>query len=130
MIKAEEASHSLVNAKKIAVAVLACVADHDDLFPKNPSKYRAAIQPYLKKEDLGIFTSPSDNPGTLSYKMNPNLAGLPTADVAEPARTILIYLGRDKILDFRYGKRAVVALADGSARLVTLDQAGFLRWQP
>ena len=105
MKAAAVATASMVNAKKIAMACLMYASDNDDCFPKRPTMYRDALLPYLDKKDARVFTAPDDKPGTVSYRMNPNLAGRSTTAVEDPSRTILIYLGKNGKLDFRYGAR-------------------------
>lgn len=128
---AKRRTQALMDAKKIAMACMEYMVDNDDAFPKDVRAFRADVLPYLAKADRDAFTAPGDPPGTVSFSMNPYLAGRHgDTDVEEPHRTVLIYLGKDKKLDFRYHGKAAVAFVDGSARLVAAEQAASLRWKP
>ncbi len=118
----------LSNAKQIALGLTMYLQDHDEVYPPKNALYGKSIAPYVKNAD--VFTCPLDAKGTVSYTMNPNMQAAQLAAVMYPARTVLVYEGKNRQLSFRHDGKAVVAFADGHAKLVTPAEAKTLYWYP
>jgi prepilin-type processing-associated H-X9-DG protein len=83
---------------------------------------------YLRSDD--IFTAPGEKLGQQSYNLNPQLADKDLAELEEVAQTVMIYLGKESNLDFRFGGKTVVGFADGHVEAVDAEHAKTLRWNP
>jgi prepilin-type processing-associated H-X9-DG protein len=118
----------LKNAKQLALGIMMFCADNNDKIQMSAGDWAKKIQPYVK--DMKIFTCPDDRSGESSYSFNGALTGKSQASIVELANTVLVYEGKNGQLDFRHGGRAVVALADGHAKLVSKDEATKLLWKP
>lgn len=95
------------------------------------SQYKKVLLPYIKPDSL--FTAPGDPDGTVSYSMNPNIRGINLEnfkDTKEAHSLVVIYLGHDQKLDFKYDGYATVAFMDGVVRKVSREQAKDIRWKP
>jgi prepilin-type processing-associated H-X9-DG protein len=75
-------------------------------------------------DDLGVPRSGEP------YALNTHLDGLNLADLAEPARTVLFYEGKDEKLDFRHDGKSNVAFTDGHVKAIGPDEAEKLIWNP
>ena len=118
----------LSNIKQIALGAMMYLQDYDEKFGFKPAAYKKSLMPYLKNE--AVFHCPSDKSGTVSYSFNASLAGRKMAQIGSPARTVMLYEGKDGKLDFRHKGFASVAFADGHAKLISATAAKSLRWKP
>jgi len=118
----------MMNIKQLALATMMFNADHDDVFSFKAKDWPNSVMPYIKNKE--IFTCPLDKPGTVSYSINTDLLGKHAAVVERPAQTVMIYEGKNRKLLFRHDGKAVVAFADGHARLISKDEAKNLVWKP
>lgn len=118
----------LSNGKQIGLGLLMYCQDYDEIFPRRKASYKDLIFPYIKSDK--VFTCPLDTPGTLSYRINPNLQGATLASIVAPAQTVLLYEGKGDRPDFRHDGRAVIIFADGHARLTSEAQMGDCFWYP
>jgi prepilin-type processing-associated H-X9-DG protein len=116
------------NLKSIAAACLVFAADKNDVFRFDSKNWVQAIQPYLTNMD--IFTCPLNPKGTISYSINPEIAGKSTVAIGSPAETVLVYEGRDGNLNIRHDGTAVVAFCDGHVMAIDKEKAKKLRWKP
>lgn len=110
----------LSNVKQISLATVMYMADNDDRFPKDASRFKATVMPYLKNSV--IFHCPEDAPGAVSYFFDPRLAGKRLADVAAPAQTAMVIEGAKNHAIFRHAGSAGVGYVDGHAKMVKADQ--------
>ena len=117
----------LHNVKQIALALIMLEADNDDVLKVTEANWRKRIAPYLK--DLQVLTCPDDEKGALSYSLNANLIGKADTSVSEPARTVLVYEGKNSRLNFRHNGKAAVGFADGHVKLILPDEAEGLLWK-
>ncbi len=122
------ATSCLSNIRQIALAAMIYLQDYDGKFSLKATSYKKSLFPYIKNEP--IFQCPSDKSGQISYSFNANLAGRKVARLASPAKTVMLYEGKDGKLTFRHDGSACVAFADGHAKLVTAAEAKSLRWLP
>jgi len=130
-VKAKQAAKKaacLSNIKQIALGFMMVAADNDDYFKVQANAWKKALMPYIKNEAL--FTCPLDPKGTVSYSINPAMAGFNVVKVKDPAKTVLLYEGSKGKLNFRHGGYAAVAFADGHAKMVNAEQAKSLIWKP
>lgn len=116
------------NLKQLATGALMFLQDSDEKFAFKADAYKAAIQPYVKGEDL--FHCPSIEKGPVAYSFNAQLQGKRYASVRKPAVTVMLYEGKGGVLNFRHNGRAMVAFADGHVKPVTPAEAKALRWAP
>lgn len=123
----QEELSCLSNAKQVATAVLMYRADYKDVLPGKKSSYSASLKPYLPSANL--FTCPQDPKGKISYTFNVQIAGLPAKSIPNPAKTVMLYEGKNGKLNFRHPKGAVVGFVDGHCALISQAQAGSLIWK-
>jgi len=110
----------------LCLAALMLSQDHDEKFAIRTDSYKSALMPYLKNP--GVFTSPLDPSGTLSYQLNPNLQNAALATIPDPSVTVLFYEGAYKKPLFRYGGKAVIGFVDGHVKLLTPAEVAALHW--
>jgi len=116
------------NVKQICLGLLMLCQDYDEKFKLKPDALRKGVAPYIK--NASVFMCPSDTSGTTSYSFNANLAGASLAKIDAPVKTVLVYEGHAKKLDFRHDGKAVVGFVDGHVVLVGSEEAKKLRWIP
>ena len=121
------AAACLSNVQQLALATQMYVQDYDEVLPRSAAGYNRLIIPYVKNEDM--FRCAQDAKGSISYSMNVSLQNRKLADVTVPARTVLLYEGKNGIVDYRHEGRAAFAMADGSAKLMTESEAKNLIWK-
>ncbi len=116
------------NVKQLGIAALFLCEDYDGKFVLKPDKMQKSLNPYLK--DREAFHCASDDEGVVSYSINPAIAGVKLTRIKSPKKTVIIYEGMGGKLDFKLDGRAAVAFADGSAKMITKDEAKALSWKP
>jgi prepilin-type processing-associated H-X9-DG protein len=121
-------NESQMQVKQLALGVMQYSQDWDETYPPNIATFKEKLLPYVRGEAL--FTAPTDEAGRQSYNFNPALANKKLAALNEVAQTVMIYLGKDKNLDFRFGGKTVVGFADGHVEAVDAERARTLRWNP
>lgn len=125
--EAAQATKCLTNVKAIALALIMFESDNDDMLTVTVANWQKKIAPYLKTEE--VLTCPEDEKGASSYSFNANLAGKSASSFDEPARTVLVYEGKNGRLNFRHNGKAAVAFLDGHAKLISRDEASALLWK-
>ena len=116
----------LANMKQLGIAVTAYAQDHDILLPRKDVPLMTQTRSYVKNDQA--YHCPLDAAGVVSYTFNASMFGVSLASVEEPARTVLLYEGKNRQLNFRHEGRAIVSFADGHARLITPDEAKTVYW--
>ena len=124
----EGASTCLSNGKHLALALIQYQQDYDEVLPPAKANYSEVVLPYVR--DKKAFTCPQDPPGTVSYSLNKNLAGVTNAQIVAVTSTIMLYEGRDMKPDFRHNGKAMIAFADGHVRMCTPDMMHLFSWTP
>lgn len=127
-VGAAKASVCLTNVKQLALGCIMFSADNDDILKLGSGTWAKSIMPYIKNK--AVFTCPLDKSGAASYSFNAELTGKNSAVIADPAKTVLLYEGKNKKLDFRHDGRATVGFADGHVKLVKKEEAKDLKWKP
>ena len=125
-LQAQMLNKSASQLKQLVLGIHQFLVKSDEKYDFDTTNWREKIMPYVKSKEL--FTAPEDAEGTTSYSFNPNLAGKVIQVVRDPARTVLLYLGKDEKLDFRFEGKATVAFADGHVEMVGPDKK--LNWNP
>lgn len=123
--QAARRSACLSNVKQIGLGVLMYAADHDDRLPRDPSRWKAAIMPYVKDE--AIFHCPDDPSGNVSYFFDARLAGRSQVDVTSVAETALIVEGTAGKPAFRHRGTCNIAFLDGHAKACTPEETARAR---
>lgn len=126
--KAAQKTACLSNIKQLGLAVMMYLADHDDKYSMNPSKLKAALEPYTKNDRL--WNCPLTPKAGPAFSMNAKLLGKNAANIADPASTVMLYEGSKGKLDFKHAGYAGVAFADGHAKMINAEAAKKLRWNP
>jgi len=126
--QAIKATECLRNIKQLALAILLFTGDNDDYLRFTPVNWLNKVRPYA--QEPVSFTCPLDKSGTISYSFNAKLAGKNTVSIKNVMQTVLLYEGKNGKLSFRHRGRACVAFVDGSAKLVTVEEAKKLIWKP
>jgi hypothetical protein len=88
-VEEQEATvQSLSNLKNLALAVLMCIDDYDDVIPdiKTPETAKEQLKPYVGDEK--ILTNPVTK---MPYQFNAILAGKKIAHISDPASMVVIY---------------------------------------
>lgn len=126
---AAQRTSALSNAKQIALAVLLYASDHKDKLPSK-GDWKKAIFPYTKT--MAIFRTPGiKNPDKVSdFEFNAALAGISQTKISDPAKTVMIYLGKAGKLNFAYEGKTIVAFCDGHCKTIDATAAKSLRWKP
>lgn len=104
----------LSNVKQLSLGTAIYASDHGDRLPKDASRWKAAIMPYVKIET--IFHCPADPSGAVSYFLDPRVAGKTTTSIRSPAETAMIVEGTPKKTAFRHAGRCSLGYVDGHAR--------------
>ena len=104
------------------------VFDHDDKFALKSACFKKSILPYIK--DSSVFHCSSDDSGIVSYSFNVRLAGMKPERLRSPARIVMVYEGKDGMLDFKHDGKAAVCYADDHAKMISEAEAKALRWVP
>lgn len=131
LAKAKESAKKaacLSNIKQLATAFMMLASDNDDIIKVKSNAWKKAIMPYTKNE--AMFACPLDPKGTVSYSINPAIAGIIATSIKDVTRTVLLYEGSKGKLSFRHGGYAAVAFTDGHAQMVNAEQAKKLIWKP
>lgn len=115
-------------AKQLSLGVMQLLQKAGGKYQFDPENFKEKITPYLRNANL--LTAPGDAAGQQSFGFNPYLSGKKLADIEESAQTVLLYLGRDEKLDFRYNGKTIVAFADGHIEAIDAERAKTLRWKP
>lgn len=126
--EAAKATAALSNAKQLAVGYLIYSGDNGDKFDLTSATAQKKLAPYLKNPAL--WTAPDDPKGTRSFSVNEALNGKSYETIRDLTKTVLLYEGRSGKPKFRYNGRAVIAFADGHAKLITQSEASQLIWKP
>lgn len=102
--------------------------DHDEVLPPFESWF-TSIKPYNSSPDTS--RCPKDYNNSFSYSMNKALDRKPLAVLDDPKTTVLIYEGKDGILDFRHQGKAGICFADPETpcKLVTPEESKKLNWK-
>lgn len=104
------------------------LADHDDKFPAVKG-WKKALMPYIKNENLfhpeGV---PYDKESSFSF--NAKLSGKKATTVKDPAKTVLIYLGKNGKFTFNKEGKTVVSFTDSSTKWLTKNDVKTLNWNP
>lgn len=116
------------DVKKITNGLMMLAHDSNQVLQVNPTQYRTSLTYYVAGDDT--YRPPLDKVGTVSYRFNRRLVSKSLADFVTPSKTVLIYEGEEGKPAFRYNGLAVIGYADGSAKLVTPEEAKKLRWTP
>lgn len=122
------ANTALSNVKQLGLATHIFATDHDDKIATTPANWHKSIFPYVKNE--AIFRAPGDPKKGDSFNLNPAMANRVISKVKDPAKTVMIYQGRNGTLEFYGDGRTAVAFCDGSAKLFTPAEAKKLNWKP
>ncbi|AIE84605.1 hypothetical protein OP10G_1237 [Fimbriimonas ginsengisoli Gsoil 348] len=123
-----DSTSALIEVKQLALGALLLANDSNSVFALSDANATSKLRPYLKNPAL--WTAPGDPKGTQSFHLNPAVAGKSMSSIPIPARTVLLYDGKNGQLRFRWNGRAAVAFVDGHAKLVTREEAARLRWKP
>lgn len=123
---AARSASCLSNLRQIGLALMLYMQDHDEYFPPKADAYVDKITTYTKTKQ--VFTCPLDPAGTTSYSFNSGIAGVALAVITNPAKTVLVYEGKDGKLDYRHDGQAHVAFADGHVRAIKPEEANGLIW--
>ncbi len=126
--QAIKAAECLRNIKQLAIAILMFTGDNDDYLRFTAVNWLNKVRPYA--QEPFSYTCPLDKSGTFSYSLNANVAGKSTVSIKNVMQTVLLYEGKNGKLTFRHRGRACVAFVDGSAKLVTPEEAKKLIWKP
>ena len=117
------------NVKQLAQALMMLVHDNNNTFALSSSSYTSPLSVrYIRRDDT--FRCPLDRSGNASYSLNSYIEGLSLAKIPYPAKTVALYEGFSRVLDYRHSGKATVAFADGHVEEVTASQAKKLRWKP
>lgn len=120
------ATACLSNAKQISTGVLIYSQDYDEVTPRKGASYTELVDPYIKNQR--VFTCPLAPAGTISYTFNSGVAGVPMSVITAPAKTVMIYEGKDGKLDYKHEGQAVVGFMDGHCKLIKPEEAAGLIW--
>ncbi len=118
----------LSHMRQIGLAVMMLATDNHGVVALTPSTYVDDLNFFIKRRSIfHCPDAPGDEP---SYSLNPAIVGINASAVKDPMKTVALYEGKDKKLDFRHGGKASVVFFAGNARQVNPLQARLLRWQP
>lgn len=126
--QAASQTRCLSNLKQIGLATMLYANDHNDTLPKDPSRWKAALMPYVKNE--GVFHCPDDPSGNVSYFLDPRVAGKSLVTIPAPAGTATVVEGTPKKTAFRHRGRASIAYADGHVRIASPEMVLKARTAP
>lgn len=118
---------AIAQLKLLGLGTLMLAMDENETYKLTPATFKEKIAPYAKDESA--FTAPGDAAGTVSYSFNSELVNLSLLSLKEPAKTVALYLGKEKQLDYRFGGKGIVGFADGHVELIDAEAARRLRWK-
>jgi hypothetical protein len=116
------------NVKGICIGVQLTVGNSEFVFAFRPDQLMAAAKPAELEERT--FHCPLDPDGPISYSFNAQLQGKSLLKIPDPDDVVMLYEGKNGVLDFRHGGKAVICLLNGRTRLVDTTEAARLRWKP
>jgi len=124
----QDADACLINVKQLGLGFIMLAADNDDIIKVKKDAWLKSVRPYLKNPKA--LTCPLDKIGTVSYSINPLVAGVSMVKIKEPWQTVLLYEGSKGKLNFRHRGMAAVVYCDGHAKMINAEQAKKLIWKP
>lgn len=127
----------LSNVKQLCLGFLMYSQDHDEVLP--PEGWVAETYPYVNNHD--IYRCPARPDQTVGYAMNEQLAGVSLAQIAEPAKTVLLFEtfldeespigGPETVPEEGVHEGGIVCgFADGHAKWVPAEEARDLLARP
>lgn len=118
--------------KQVALAVILFTSDYDDYYDFSGKRSKTqlggwptAVKPYMKSQDAWSCPLTNENP---AYSFNTNLLDASQSEIDEPARTVMVYEGKDQVLDYRHNGLAAVAFCDGHTKMCSPSGAESLIW--
>jgi hypothetical protein len=143
-MRAREAAKTVTcvsNAKQLTLGVIMYAQDHGERFPA-ADKWCDEILPHVKDQD--VFRCPNVPGAKSGYAFNVALSGRALGEIADPARTVLIYEsnlgwngagGPESVVSpprhfMSSGKAIVIGFVDGHVRTVSSAELPQLVWQP
>lgn len=100
------------NMKQLAVGHLIYMSDYDDHMVPD-ANFKPAVMPYIK--NLEIFACPQTK---IEFAVNEDLLGKEVNLLLDPAATVMLYEGYQKVLSGPHGGKSSVAYADSHARQI------------
>lgn len=135
MLSAREVSPQvscLSNVKQLGMGMAMYAADYDDHFPL-ASAWHTALKPYTKQE----FHCPEAT-SAWSYAMNSSMSGANAQTIEAPELRVLLFDAEAALPNASGGRewlaprhklgRAIIGLADGSAKSYSAETAAQLAW--
>jgi len=138
-IEQEKENICLLNLKQLAEAMPSFWHSHHASIHNNAS-IRKGLSPYVENDS--IFFCPDDErfpdigaiikttQDVSSYSLNPYFEGGEPSSKKSSADVVLLYEGKNGVLDFRHNGKACVAFVDGHVETVSQEAAKYLRWKP
>lgn len=127
--KSRRAAKAMVsNMQQVALGMMQYLADWDNTFSLTDATLVTKLMVYVKNRDL--FTSPLETGKKVSIHFNRRLQGRSQTSITNPGSVVMLYDGTAEQPLFRYGGKAIIATADGVARLVTREEYLRYRWSP
>lgn len=102
----------LSNMKQLAVGHLIYMSDYDDHMVPD-ANFKPAVMPYIKNNE--IFACPNTR---VEFAVNDDLLGKEVNLLLDPAATVMLYEGYQKVLSGPHGGKSSVAYADSHARQI------------
>ena len=116
------------NMKILSLAMLLFLEDHNDKFAMRTDTFRTLLLPALKG-DARAFHCNADAEGADSYAFNSALQGRPVYAFPKIQETVMLYEGKDGVLQFKHDGKAAVVFLDGKVAFVDAVAAKKLRWK-
>lgn len=111
--------------RQIGAGIAQFLAARDGKYAFQSQLWRQALKTYLPDESQ--FSMPGTN---LPFTFNEKWSDNNQTEINNPAQSVLFYEGENQTPTFRYDGKAAIGFADGSAKLVTPDEAKTLIWGP
>lgn len=122
------------NLKQLSLTIFMFIQDHDKTYKFTNATWIESLKPYFVATNRNILICPDDESPhkqfETSYSFNNNLTNLSFESINDPAKTIMLYEGKDGKLNFRHDGKTNVAFADGHVKAVDAKEAQSLFWKP
>jgi prepilin-type processing-associated H-X9-DG protein len=116
-----------VNLDMLSDSVNQFARENENTYGMTATNWEKKISKFIKHAH--IFKCPASKKDGMAYSFNSLLSGKKITAIEEPAKTVLVYEGKNGLLSFHADGKAGVAFVDGNVKRVTLTEAKKLRWK-
>ncbi len=121
---------SAEHIKVLELQILLYLRQHEHVFNFKSGTFLQDILPYGGGDEEWETPENAAAKAAQTFSFNDQLLGKNYNEIKDKAKTVMVYLGQNEKLDFRFDGFAVVGFADGRVEFINAEQAKTLRWTP